>query len=486
MASAVSRELKITYGAAVVGGTSEREIHGPHSMEILFDRFVLNFQVIVRGDTEAAAVAAWTLFESEFNARDNAVLVEMGAQTVETWDPAANTGFNTIANARKSGDLSVDSGRARLYTVTISGETPVSDERNANITIRFDAARRAEIIFDLEYTAEGVQSASAKYLADSPAYMASKISSYLSGRTMKLFSEEYRPDRTDKTATARIHWRERISTGTASVLDHANIEDQTFQVRLNKPAPGDSGQGIVRLRECTAQFVAVVNKEENTDLDALWLDVILPYMDEQVEAIYGPEQIARVDEDAQYIATSNHIVATCAYRLAIGATDVIESRVTVGFDEDSGIDFTPAWDDDPLGIYVDAGPQSKLRISRRITTVLGAIKAKSRLGGGGSFFGADFRNEDGSTAQGTGGNGGLEPSSGGGEPNSNGWNLVKNTSNATQLWIGTEELGFWITVLEESVVERFVNRPSGGGRRGRGGINPGGGTPVVGIGGPRT
>ena len=486
MASAVARELKVTYGAAVVGGTSEREIHGPHSIEIMFDRFSINLQVLVRADTEALFAAACTTFEAEFNQRDQAVLIEQGAATMETWDPATNTGFNTVATARKSGDLSVDTGRSRLYSVSIAGEMPVSDERSASITIRFDAARRAEISFDLEYTADGGQSASARWIADSPAYMASKIAAYLPGRTMKLNSEEYRPDREDKICAGRATWRQLIASGTASVLDHANIEHQTFSVRLNKPAPGDSGQGIVRLRDCTAQFVAEVNSEENVDLDTLWTDTILPYMDEQVEAIFGAEQIARIDEDAQYLATSNHIVANVTYRLALDATDVVESRVTSGFDEDSGIDFTAAWDDDPLSFYADAGPQSKIRTSRRNTTVLGKINAKSRLGGGGSFFGASFQNEGGGAAAGTGGNGGLEPSGGGGEPNPSGWNLIKNVSNATQLWIGTEEVGFWITVIEEQMLERFINKPSGGGSRGRGGINPGGGTPVHGIGGPRT
>lgn len=477
MASAVSRELQITFGAIAMGGTSEYEIHDAYRQGVFFDRFALSFSVIVRGDTEAAFAAADAAFVAGMASRDAAVAITLGATTMESWDPAANTGFNTVAQVEKGGDLSVDSGRARKYSVTIVGETPVSDQKEVQITVRFDAARRAEIIYETVWTASGVQTASARYLADSPAFYTSNNAAFLGGRALRLFSEEYRPDRTNKNVTARAMWREQIATNTASVLDHADIEDHTFQVRLNHPAPGDSGQGIVRLRDATAQFTCAVNSEDNTSLDDLWENTILPYIDAQVQAIYGAEHMARIDADAQYIPTANSIVASVQYRVALGATDVVESRVTVGYDEDTNIDFTGAYDGNSLGIYADDPPAAvRLRISRRVTTVLGVIGPKSRLGGGGSFSGAGFSGGGAISAAAPGwvgvesdpvfggrsspGGDGLQPSQGGGQAKSEGWNLVKNTSNATTTWLGHEDMQFAVTLLEETVVERYVERPS--------------------------
>ena len=55
-----------------------------------------------------------------------------------------------------------------------------------------------------------------------------------------------------------------------------------------------------------------------------------------------------------------------------------------------------------------------------------------------------------------------------------GWNIVSNVSQVTERWIGdpTDEEQLKLTSLTETVVERFSEKPTGGG--GGGPIRPGG------------
>lgn len=484
MASFVSRELKVTYGALVVGGTTEYEIHDVLQWDHDYAGFRFSMEVIVRGDTEALATTAWAAIEAEFRKRDQALTIEQGAVTLHTYDPSDFSVLNIQSTCRKSGDPQKDTGRSRSYIITFTGGLAAADVdglRDFRIRLSFDAARRLEITYTGTWTADAA-SASTEYLDHSPAWMASQNTAFSSGRTLKMVSEVYEPDRNDAELTFTVVWREIIQTTTASALSHADVTDYSLRMRLSKPAPGDSAQGIVRLRDCTAQFECSIDSENNTAIEALWESTLLAYIDGQVEATFGPQQIARIDEHAEHIPTGNRIVATVVYRLAIGATNVVESRITQGYEDDPGIDFTPAWESDAAACYVDQGPQIPLRVTERTVMVLGVVAPKSVLGEGGDFIGIGGSNPNANPGSGL-----LEPEQGGASPNPNGWNLVPPiSSRATTLWLGPEDMQFAITMLQERRTERRVSRPSGGGRSGRGGINPGGGTPVIGIGGPNT
>lgn len=457
MASAVARELKFTWGTFVVGGTTEREIHGPFSFEWDYTGFRVSFNVLVRADTEALFTSACDTFEDEFRKREQRFLMELGSSTIRDFNTADGSAIDTAATCSVAGDLDTDTGRSRMYQITITGQLTADDldgRRDNKVMIHFDAARRAEVTYSGTWTAVGTDSASTKYLAESPAWMASMNSSFLSSRTMKLVDEVYTPDRNDDVLEFSVTWRELIATGTASALNDANITDQTISMRLNRPAPGDSGEGIVRLRDCTVQWECAVNAENVVDLDTLWTGTILPYIDGQVQAVFGASQVARVNVDAGYITSANRIQATVVYRLAIGATDVIESRITTGYADNPGLDFTPVHSSTPTDCYVDQGPQIPLRFVERRSIVLGVISAKSKLGGGGDVFGI------GGAPGANPGSGLLDPEPAGSDPVEEGWNLVPPVeSRATVIYIGEGDYQFPTTVIEERWAERYVTRP---------------------------
>lgn len=496
MASAVTRELVITYGGFSVGGSTEYEITGPIQLHQTFESASLSFAILVRGDTASAFKTACDAVVAAFRARDVAFTVTYEGQTHLSLNPTTNTGYNTSATVAKAGDAAADTGRSRLYNVTIVGTYPAEDldgRRDSRISISLDASRRMTISYSGTWTADGSNGAVAAYLAGSPSWMAAQNGIFGAGRTLELVDENYEPDRNNKELSFRAVWRQIAYAQSAASLDHAAVVDHSFRIRVNKPFPGDSGSGIIRLREVTVQFACAVDMSQTQDLDALWADTLLPYIDAQVTAETGASQIARVDEDADFDATANRITASVHYRCVVGATGVIESRVTVGYDEQSGIDFTGVWTSDPLAHYADVGPATQLRVVQRRVVTLGGAEPKSRIGGGGSMVGASFGQQgegpnpsysSSGTSLGTGG-GGLQPEAGGGGTNPEGWNLVSNRSHATTLWIGPQDVGFAIGTLEETVVERNITRPRSGGARGRGGLRPGPGGSLTGFHGPR-
>ena len=487
MTSAVTRELSLTWNGITIGGTSEYEPHDAYSQRITYDAFDITLQVLVRADTAALFTAACVAFETAIRVRDAALAITLSGQSLRSFDPAAGTAFETFGDIVKRGNLETDSGRARVYTVTFRGRIPPpagDNPKDERISISYDAERRAEITYNLTWSREGATSASSAYNSAKATYYASNNGAYLSGYTLKKVLERIEPDRTDSEARITCTWRQLIDTATASALDHANIEDHTLQIQIDEPAPGDSSDRVVRLRTITCTFQGSINSEETTDLDTLWDGTILPHIESQVQALFSPRHLAQLNANPQYQPTSNRITASIVYEAAIGSTDLIASEVEVAFDEQSGIDFTPAWDGNPLSAYADEANSTRLRMTTSTKRVLGIVGPTSRLKPGGSTFGAvGSVSTSGSAGR---GNFGLRPEPGGSAANPNGWNLVSSRSGAKSIYKGTADVGFWETTITDTIVERYVERPRRGGRRGRGGINPGGGTPVSGIGGPRT
>ena len=473
MTSYVSRDLQITYGSYVVGGTTDRHLDGVMSVRENLGQFTVTFDVWLQRDAGADWATEKAAFEAEFRKRDQRVLIENVADstTMKDYNPStasgANTGQNIFAEWEKPGTEKKDTAHSTLYRVTITGDLPADQEsgqRDLEVVVDWTSSNRRTITISGEYSALDDKTATEQYEDQIAAVMSSITSGVDAAATWEYTSRNTTRDRNDKSLRFRWVWKERLANQAAGTLDHASIRDSFLSWHRASDSPGDSSADIRRLDRITALYTCGVDKDVTTDLQALYSDVILPYIEEELQAEWSPSNFGREVENRDLNEDENTITAAVTFLCAIDATDVVSSSIRSRIIEAGGIHYSPAWSGGIYDKYADQGHATRQRQAMRVAEVLGVVKPKQRIGeGGGSFFGAAFVNvdADGSptgTAQGTGGNGGLQPS-GGNDIQAEGWNLVANDSETERLETGIGEDKIVRTILIERTVEEWSELP---------------------------
>lgn len=473
MSSYVTRDFRITYGSYQVGGSTDRHLDGLMSVRENLGQFTVIFEVWLQRDAGADWATEKAAFEAEFRKRDQRLLIENinDSTTLKDYNPAtaagANTGQNIFAEWEKVGTEKKDTAHSTLYRVTITGDLPADQEsgqRDLEVEIDWSSSNRKTVTISGEYTALDDKTATEQYEDAIAAVMSSITSAIDASATWEYTRRNTKRDRNDKVIRFRWVWVERLANQASGTLDHPSIRDSFLVWKRASDAPGDSSADIRRLDRVTALFTCGVDKEVTTDLQALYDDVVLPHIEAELQSEFTVSQFGREVENRDLNEDENSITAVVTFLCAIDATDVVSSSIRSRIIESGGIHYSPAWSGGIFDKYADQGHATRQRQAMRVAEVLGVIKPKERIGtGGGSFFGASFINVDEAgnptgTAQGTGGNGGLQPS-GGSDVKKEGWNLVANDSETERVETGIGPDKIVRTILIERTVEEWSELP---------------------------
>src|SRR3990167_1060653 len=95
-APVVTRELSITYAGFTVGGTTAYHLHGdpPYRQTDGYERYSIDFHVLVQEATEAAFAAACRAVEAAYRTPRGALVVALGSAALKTLSHAGSTGYN--------------------------------------------------------------------------------------------------------------------------------------------------------------------------------------------------------------------------------------------------------------------------------------------------------------------------------------------------------------------------------------------------------
>jgi hypothetical protein len=353
MAPAVARTLRITYGTFKVGGVSGTQtdylIHGPVKIAKSYQRFSIEFQVLVQNDTASTFATNCANLEAAYRIPRQLITVEMEGATFISLDPSSNTGFLAEPTATKAGDARTDTGRSRLYNCSIVCQLPAdlsgqSGRLDSTTTADFDASNRCRITIEGVYTALGGNSASAQYAASIGTFAAAQISSYGGGGTFDLVSEDKIPDDANKNCRFRRVYQQDLYAVTSGSLAHASIRNATCVYAISKPSPGDSpGKGVVRMRGLQATVTCNVDFTVSTSLKSLWESSIRPYLLSEVQRVFAPSFVIIDDERYAPDFTQNVVVGTLFLSLG-GGSSTLSYVKSVEYDEDPGNLLQPAWD----------------------------------------------------------------------------------------------------------------------------------------------
>ena len=493
-APAVTRIPSFFYDTFEVGGSTAYHLTGVPRFEIeggSVCRGMMAYQVVVQEATDAAFKTACAALETAYRKRNVRVRLVMTGATTETnpdWDPAAASGFNSVAIATVVGTPGGDTRYSRVYDVVIRVELPTPDSSgllDVNVGVSWDASVIRTVAIRGVYRADPgppVRGATDQFTNQIEAVCTSILTT-LTGNYERIGQTTDR-DRVDKNIAFTRTYLELVANQSTATLDVPAIVKHTIAVERLWPQPGDSGAGVKRLEEFSVKFSCNVDKTVTTDIDGLWTGTILPYLKAVFVAHASPKQYGIVAQQYSMAPQQSVLQAELRILAAINPTDVIESAITSRLLEHAGLEYTGALTGGIFDAWVDQGVGQRLRFTRRVQRVLGSLSPKSRIGGGGTFEGVSFGNGGVGTEspasggapgndEGSGGsiNAGLQPS-GGSSAKKSGWNLIDNDSRVTNRTIGQpggpQMAG---CDLEEDIVERWNDEPPSGG--GGGGLNIG-------------
>lgn len=445
---AITNPFSITYAGQQVGGSSSTYLlHGPYVIDKSFATIRVVFDVIV---TSASLQSASDTLEAAFSQRDQSFSISLSGST---WTYTFGTDvLNSSASIAKSGDPETDRGNSRSYTCVIEAELPADDQdglRSLEVNVDYEASRRKIISMGGSYSATSTPTlASVQYLADFDAEAATILAAVGLGGTYELVDESYTHDRNNHVCNFSRQYAQLLFDQSQGQLDDPAIKDHEVTFTDVSQHPGDSKESIYRLRRVIASYTCTLDIEQATDLQSVYESSVKPILDATFQSNFSPTVFAVEENRVSYDETSKRLSATVQYIYQkSGGDDVVEVSQSVAFREARNIDYTPVHSQGEYSQYADVGWAVLERISTRTVVVLGDEEPKRRLGNPGKKKGKNPAGD-------------FDTVNAGPNVQKAGWNIVQNTSQVSDQWIGDpDETQIKLAVLTETVVERWNELP---------------------------
>ncbi len=481
---AIANPFSITYGSRTVGGTSSTyQLHGPYVFDVSYATFRLVFDVVVVASSFAGLQSASEELETDFRKRlfnGERVQIDLDGNAFDY--TVGETVLRVRSSIQKSGNETTDRGYSRAYTVSIEGEMPADDSRDdglrdVEVHTDFDASRRKTVTMRGTYTATESGTAFENYSNNADDVAQNYLDVIDSEATWELATESHTLDRENDGSTPTAHlcnWTRQyvqlVADQSQGQTDDTQIKDHRVTFTDLHQYPGDSREDAHRLHRVSASYDCAVDIDETTDLQSVYDSKIKAHLRQMFRDNYQPSTFGIEDERIAFDHTGNRVSITAQFIFQpSGGEDIVEVAQSVAYREARQIDYTPVHGTDELAMIADVGFAVVERIWSRTVVVIGEDTPKKRIvdkaaaGPAGKFvdeIGGDQGPDTNDTTK----------------VNADGWNVISSTCQVTPRWIGDPngDERLRVTVLTETVVERFHRKPSSRTGGGGGPTTPGG------------
>jgi len=443
----ITNPISITYAGQSVGGSSSTYLlNGPYVIDKSFQTLRMVFDVIVVSSSISGLKTASNTLEVAFRKRDQSFSIDMSGST---WTYTEGTDvLNVTASLAKSGDPETDRGFSRAYTCVIEAEIPAEDQqgmRTLEVEVSKDPSRRVVVSMGGTYSAISGTLAVAQYLSDFDAEAATILSAVDNSATFELVDESYTRDRNDHTCNFSRQYQELLFNQSQGLLDDTSIKDHEVTFTDTSQHPGDSKENVYRLRRVVGTYSCTLDVDVATNLKSVYESKVKPLIDATFKSNFNPVVFAVEDSRLSFDETSKRMSVTIQYLYQkAGGDDVVEVTQSYAFREARNIDYTPVHSQGEFSQYADLGWAVLERISTRTVLVIGDEKPQRRLG---------ITPKEGPAGK-------METVSAGPNVQKAGWNIMQNTSQVSDQWIGDpDETQIKLSLLTETVVERWNEIP---------------------------
>lgn len=456
----VTNPFSISYAGRSLGGTSSSyQLLGPYVIDKSYRTLRLVCDVLVVASSYDSLQSLSDALEEDFRKRDEDLVISLGGNT---WTYTNGTDyFNPVCSIVKSGDSETDRGFSRAYTVSIEAELPSDDDGTglleSKFSVSYEPSRRVLVTCEGAYTATSGSTSVQNYQSNASSLCTSFISSLTGSPTMELLEEDYDVDRNEANTNWRREYQHILYNQSSSSLDDAEIKDHRVVFTDLSQHPADSREGVQRLRRVVGSFECFLDIEQTTDPKDLFESKIRSFLTNEFKSEFSPTEFCLEDRRISYDQTSKRLSASLQWLYQKeGGEAVVEVAQSVAYREMRTIDYTPVHAGGELTMYADVGWATVERVWTRTAVILGDELPQRRLGQTAKY------NEIGEFDA----VGSVKPSFGK-DVSRDGWNIISNTSQVSDQWIGdpsNDGNQLKLTAITETVVERLHIKPGGGTR----------------------
>lgn len=385
---AVEHEIRIVYGGVLIGGDSDLEPFEYHFIDRGKDSSEFRFSFGIDEDTAEDFAAQCVFVEDQFRTPYQDLLVTIDGAQLLSLSQSGNTGLDALPTIRK-GDDPLNTGRSRLYEVTILYGTPadkasMSGRRESSVDVTYSAARVRTATLSGIWTAIGSNDARAQYESAFPTWRAAVLSA-LGGTWDEPANEIAEHSTNDKTLDFRVVYKEIIRNQGEGGLNDAGIVDPTLIISRETEAFGDSiNPEAKRLVIMEGRFEASIDTGVTTDLPTKF-NAVKAWLIDQIEEVLAGGGMSVVNIRPEYDEFENVIRATFRCQgLDDGSGSLVESRVTVRDNHQYGREFVPAWTGNVYSVYEHQAPAVYIRTISWVFVFAAALserEAKSQAKG---------------------------------------------------------------------------------------------------------
>jgi hypothetical protein len=355
MASAVQREVRITYGSLVIGDAEDLQPDGPILLRETGEEFVCEFAFIYSvppGDPTPEVTFETTIasIEGVLNTRQLALLVEYGAdlagfpRTRASYDPVAQTGLNIRSQWEATRTIH-HTNRSVRYEISITGELPADKagqlgNRDFAKQVVFDACRRATVTFTGVWTAlPGTPDDAWEAFEDNAA---TQEAAYLALRfpteTFQLEGDQRTPGDDDQTMSFSRTYEQLIDEESSGLLDDPDFVRQSLTITRQRRQSRDPSRQARPLLDITAAFETCVLISAATGIPELKEKLetkLLPWIVTRMKETVGGETVAISNVGVDFEPKRQNLLRIRIAGVAAQGGTVIERTITTGESEAS-------------------------------------------------------------------------------------------------------------------------------------------------------
>jgi hypothetical protein len=385
--AAVDRELKITYGGFVVGGTSapgsERLIDTYIRLTKSFTNARVEFDFVISATTEALFQDAIEECEDAFRKPFQDLTVEQGAETLIDLKPSTNTGLNTMPDIKKIDNDPRNTGRSRAFTVVVEAQLPADNAPTVGIqesstNVAYSPARKRQVTITGIATAIVADDARAKYESIIDSFCSAILSPF--GSVFELGEEPLTDSGYQDKLISFTRVYDEVIYPEAGATNDPAIVRQSFNITRTKVFPGDfPGAFAKRLVNVSAVFDCWIDKDVTQALESKWASVKNWIVGQIKSVMPGPLAITSISPNFNF--TENKISGTVNGQVYTGS-GIISASFTTTLDYQMGVVMVPAWSGKALSKYVYQGPMVVTETTNYTRRVYGGGSLGAAAGGG--------------------------------------------------------------------------------------------------------
>lgn len=375
------RNYKIIYGGYAVGGVGDNAyLDNPVTVQVSPRVLRVAFNAVVVGSNQGDLDARIAAIETAFRTRDTTLVLHRADGPI-TFDPTAQTGFNSVAEIEEKGTTEFG-GLAREFSCVVSMQLPADDTlrpagQQGLIDYQFRVAATVTNVRVIAITGAytvlpGDTDVKARYEAQINDLVES-VKAYVDpDAKWDPQGITWTPDRQLKTLQFSTELMEIIAAESTGLFNTPEIKKHTLSVGVGIATDGYFLPTTAPLQEAVAIYNAHVDKNVTTDLQSVWANIIYPRLVQIIGQRIPGYTVRYLDTvEPEFNETANVIVARIT-AVIHGGSPVVLSSENVEYQATPGIAIKAINDGvNAFAKEVIPAPASAVRVIRRMVRVLG-------------------------------------------------------------------------------------------------------------------